>query len=171
MHSVTKMSSVSPLVSSEYGYCFCARCNGSIRTRRTILEHRTHVQKPMGENDRICHCRRHPLGATVHRHTLRNHRNVDTEDIIQGDSLSRETDGIEDLLRDAADEDEALRILRRMRDTILGAQDIMTPPRGTEADAEAEEEEEEAEIDAEVPDDEIHTPLQGEFPESRRKRN
>jgi hypothetical protein len=86
------MPSLPPQFVSGYAYCFCIRCNGSLRTKRTVIAHNTNVQRRPGKNDRICHCSRHPLGARVHRHTFRKHVTRDKRDEVTV-NLSEETVG------------------------------------------------------------------------------
>jgi hypothetical protein len=82
----------------RYAYCFCIRCNGSLRTRRIVAAHRCRARRRLAPNDRICHCSKHPLGARVHRNTFRSH--------VKRDKLHRITVNIDqETLAEVLDED------------------------------------------------------------------
>jgi len=59
---------------THYGHCLCDKCNGQLRTRRTITVHSRRQQFKMTPQYRICHCTQHPWGEIVHRNTRIRHR-------------------------------------------------------------------------------------------------
>lgn len=117
------MSSFQRHVSPEYAYCFCIRCRGSLRTRRTVQEHIVNVQKPLGKDDRICHCSYHPLGAIVNRRTAKHHQRNDRE-LENRAELSLETAGIGELVLDTLDPNAALSEISTIRNAILTTQSL-----------------------------------------------
>lgn len=86
----------------EYGYCYCVKCIGSLRSKRTVKAHAGILQRPLNKNYRICHCSEHPLGRMVHRHTLRRHINSDNSHGITF-KLSPDLEGLAELMDDAVD--------------------------------------------------------------------
>ena len=93
-------NSQSTLNRRKYGYCYCVKCIGSLRTRRTVKAHSMILQRPLTKKYRICHCSEHPLGRMVHRKTLLRH--TDNDKIRGVDfKLFPGADGLEDLVDNA----------------------------------------------------------------------
>lgn len=105
----------------NYGYCYCTSCNGSIRDRRTIRRHKDNVQTSFGKGCRVCHCSFHPLGAIVHRHTLRKHISRDYK-AGRSFELQLGTDGLAELL----ETDNDLQIIEDIRSATYLTQELPT---------------------------------------------
>jgi hypothetical protein len=100
-------------------------CNGSLKRRTTVQQHRNKPQKSRGPDDRICHCSKHPYGALVHRGTRRRHIRNDFQDGIPFEIPAGNLYP-DDLISNTVDlgQIEAIREATRVADDLLIEDDV-----------------------------------------------